>query len=94
MSLLNVRLNPEDARMAAELRRAGVPISGLVREAIRREYERRLGPDRRPNRASLLVVEILASLPDPGDLPAREFSVADRGAVRRHISKKLAHRGA
>lgn len=94
MSLLNVRLNPEDARMAAELRRAGVPISGLVREAIRREYDRRLGPDRRPTRPSLLVAEILASLPDPGDLPAREFSAANGAEVRRHISKKLAQRRA
>ena len=34
MKLLNVRLAPEDARMAARRRQASIPISRLVREAI------------------------------------------------------------
>jgi predicted nucleic acid-binding protein len=50
--LLNVRLSPDDARRAAELREEGVQISDVVREAIRAEYLRRRpgGPgNRRPS---------------------------------------------
>lgn len=74
--------------MAARLREEGVQISGLVREAIRAEYERRI--ERRGEDSPLSVVEgILADLPDPPDLPARDFKSNDRRAVRRHIQKQL-----
>jgi hypothetical protein len=91
MSLLNVRLGPEEERMALALRSAGVAISGLVREALRAEYERRVG-SKRKLKGSAVVAAILESLPDPPGLPARRFSVADRRAVRRHVRAKLARR--
>jgi hypothetical protein len=89
MSLLNVRLGPEEERMAAALRTAGVAISGLVRESLRAEYERRIGRTRK-RKGSEVVAAIIESLPDPPGLPAREFSVTDRRAVRRHVRAKLA----
>jgi len=92
MPLLNVRLSPEDARRAAELREDGIQISDVVREAIRAEYLRRR-PGRPGNRRpSLLVKEILEALPDPADLPPRAVDSTDRRAVRRHIAAKLHRR--
>lgn len=89
MALLNVRLDEEDARMAAALRSAGVAISTVVRDAIRAEYERRVARPKAQRKPSQLVAEILASLPDPPDLPPRTFDVHDRRAARRHIAGKL-----
>jgi len=91
MSLLNVRLGPEEEKMAAALREAGVPLSGVVREALRAEYERRIG-SRRRRKGSEVVATILESLPDPPGLPARGFSLTDRHAVRTHVRAKLARR--
>jgi hypothetical protein len=91
MSLLNVRLGPEEERMAAALRSAGVAISGVVREALRAEYERRIGGERRL-KGSEVVGAILESLPDPPGLPPREFSLADRHAVRSHVRATLSGR--
>jgi hypothetical protein len=89
MALLNVRLDPEDVRRAKALRKAGVPISELVRDAIRTEYERRVASARRKKRASRVVAEILASLPDAPDVAERTFDTSDRRAVKRHIRAKL-----
>ncbi|MGO8996656.1 MAG: hypothetical protein ACLQVI_25355 [Polyangiaceae bacterium] len=93
MPLLNVRLSPDDARRAAELREEGVQISDVVREAIRAEYLRRR-PGRPGNRRpSNIVKEILAALPDPAETPLpRVVDPADRHAVRRHIAAKLRDR--
>ena len=88
MPLLNVRLTPEDARRAAALRKSGVPISRLVREAIRVEYDRRL-PRRR---ASDVMAEIYADHPDPPGLRPRQYDVTDRAAARRAIVKRLRRR--
>lgn len=89
MSLLNVRLDADDERRAKILRSAGVPISRIVREAIRAEYERRVALPRGETKPSHVVVEILESLPDPPDLAARPFPATDRRAVRRHVVRKL-----
>jgi hypothetical protein len=89
MSLVNVRLSPDDARRAAELRKAGIQISDVVREAIRAEYLRRLSVQRGSRRPSLVVKEILKALPDPAEMPGRAVDPIDRGAVRRHIATKL-----
>jgi hypothetical protein len=85
---LNVRLTAEETRMAERLRAEGVQISGLVREAIRAEYERRI---ERLGEASPAAVarRILADLPDPPDLPPRTFAATDRKALRRHIAERL-----
>ena len=91
VSLLNVRLGPEEERMAAALRSAGVAISGVVRQALRAEYERRVG-GKRKLKGSQVVAAIIESLPDPPDLPARDFSSTDRRAVRRHVRAELGRR--
>ena len=92
MSLLNVRLGPEDARVAAALRGAGANLSGIVRRALRAEYELQVGRSRRGRRRSRIVAQILADLPDPPDTPVRSFEIRDRRAVRQHIVRKLGDR--
>ena len=89
MKLLNVRLGPEDARMAATLRQHGVQVSRVVRQAIRAEYARRLAGRAQGRRASDIVVDIYAAHPDPADLPPREYDVHDRQGARRAIRKRL-----
>lgn len=89
MPLLNVRLSPDDARRAAELREEGIQISDVVREAIRAEYLRRRAGKPGNRRPSLIVKEILAALPDPEGMPERAVEPTDRHAVRRHIAAKL-----
>jgi hypothetical protein len=86
--LLNVRLADDDARLAAELRGAGVAISRVVREAIRAEHTRRLGPRRRGRRPSEIVRGICAMFPDEGE-PSLGVDTRDRHAVRRHITGRL-----
>jgi hypothetical protein len=92
MSLLNVRLSSDDARRAAALRKAGIRISDVVREAIRTEYLRRRSVKPGERRPSLIVLEILEALPDSADTPRRTLDATDRHAVRRHIAAKLRHR--
>jgi hypothetical protein len=87
--LVNVRLSPDDARRAAELREDGVQISDVVREAIRAEHLRRRPGKPGNRRPSLLVKEILAALPDTADMPPLAVDTTDRHAVRRHIAAKL-----
>ncbi len=89
---LNVRLGAEEARMAAALREAGVPISALVRDAIRAEYERRIARPSTARLPSQIMADILAALPDPADLAPRSFASNDRRAVTAHIAAKLARR--
>lgn len=86
MKLLNVRLGPEDARIAAELRREGVRLSRIVREALRAAHAgRRAGRSRRL-RASDVMAEIYACLPDPPGLARRRVDLRDRQSVRRAIA--------
>ena len=93
MKLLNVRLNADDARLASQLREAGVEISRVVREAIRAEHGRRAGRRRQP-RASELMAAIYTAHPDPPGLRPRRYDVRDRRAARRAIVGKLRRRRA
>jgi hypothetical protein len=89
MPLLNVRLDPEDARKADELRAAGVKMSSVVREAIRREHARVVGRAGDGKKPSEIVREIIAVIPDDGAPRAREVDAGDRRAVAKHITSKL-----
>lgn len=90
MPLLNVRLDPEDARKADELRAAGVKVSNVVREALRREHARLMGPGAKRKRPSEIVRDILARIPDEeGASRTPEVDTSDRRAVARHIAAKL-----
>jgi hypothetical protein len=92
MKLLNVRLNPEDARMAEHLRRGGVAISAIVRDAIRAAYDRQVTGRRSGRRAKDIMADIYRQYPDPPNLPPREFDVHDRRSARRAILKRLQQR--
>jgi post-segregation antitoxin (ccd killing protein) len=92
MKLLNVRLDEDDARRAAELRGAGVQISRIVRDAIRAEHDQRIGERRERRRASDVMARIYAEHPDPPGVPRRRLDLRDRRAVRRAIAARLGRR--
>ena len=92
MPLLNVRLSADDARRAAELRKTGVQVSRIVREAIRAEHERRVRRSRAQKTTTEILAEIYAAHPDPPLVPPRAFDLRDRKAAREAIVRKL-HRG-
>ncbi len=89
VKLLNVRLGPEDARMATALRTNGIQLSQLIRQAIRTEYARRLAGRVSRRRPSDIVREITAAHPDPADLPARADDVHQRRTARSAIQARL-----
>jgi len=89
---LNVRLDAEDAHRVADLKRAGVQLSNLVRQAIRSEHRRRIGNQQRRRRAAVIMAEIYAACPDPTGLSKRSYDVHDSEQARRAIAKKLRSR--
>lgn len=94
MALVNVRLEAEDARRVAELRRAGVQISGIVRQAIRDEHARRVGKRAGGRAAAALLARIYADHPDTPDVRPRGFDLRDRRAVRAAVEKRERRRRA
>ena len=92
MTLLNVRLDEQDARRARALREAGVRISTVVRNAIRLEYDKRVGMATGKKKPSKIVADILRAVPDPADLSEARIDTRDRRAVRRLVSAKLRRR--
>ncbi len=94
MALLNVRLDADDARRVAELRREGVQISRLVREAIRAEHEQRRRRRRTGRDAAALIAQIYADHPDTPDVRPRTYDLRDRRAVRQAVEARLRRRRA
>ena len=92
MPLLNVRLSPDDARRAVELRKTGVKISLIVREAIRAEHDRRVTRPRARRATGAILSDIYAAHPDPPRVSRRGFDLRDRKAAREAILKKLHRR--
>lgn len=92
MPLLNVRLSADDAQRAAELRKTGVQISRLVREAIRVEHDRRVQRRRAQQGTAQMLAEIYAAYPDPPPAPRRAYDLRDRTAAREAILRKLRRR--
>ena len=88
VKLLNVRLGPEDASMAAELRKEGVEMSSLVRDAIRTEYGRRRRK-LRPEDVDALLAEIYARHPEPSDGAPPTVDILDRRSVREHVTRRI-----
>lgn len=89
---LNVRLGPEDSRIAAELRNKGTQLSRVVREALRAAHTVRRASRRRRGRASDVTAEIYAQLPDPPGLARSRFNLRDRRSVRRAIAAQAKRR--
>lgn len=94
MRLLNVRLGPEDSRIAAELRKDGIQLSRVVRDALRAAHSARGGSGRRRRRASDIMAEIYAQCPDPPGLGRRRVDLRDRRSVRRAILARAKRRPA
>jgi hypothetical protein len=92
MALVNVRLDAEDARRVADLRRAGLRISTIVRQAIRAEHEQRLGKRPGGRAAAALLARIYADLPDTADVEPRGFDLRDRRAVRAVLARRSRRR--
>ena len=92
MRLLNVRLGPEDSRIAAELRKEGVQLSRVVREALRAAHTVGGASRSRRRRASDIMAEIYAQFPDPPGLARRRFDLRDRRSARRAIAARAKRR--
>ena len=92
VKLLNVRLAPEDARMAAHLKQEGVQLSTVVRDAIRVAYDQRVRLRVRPRRLSALMEEIYLAAPDRSGGRRPTYDLRDRGSVRRVIVARLRRR--
>jgi hypothetical protein len=92
MKLINVRLTADDARRVSDLRKAGVQLSRVVRDAIRAEHERRVRSGAGQRRVADIMAEIYAAYPDPPGTARRRFDLRDRVAARRAILRRLARR--
>lgn len=92
MKLLNVRLGAEDTRIATELRKEGIQLSSIVREALRAAHAVRRPSGRRRRRASDIMAEIYAQCPDPPRLARHRVDLRDRRSVRRAIVARAKRR--
>jgi post-segregation antitoxin (ccd killing protein) len=88
MSLLNVRVDPQLLAKAQTLRKDGVNISQLFRQAIESAYARR-PKKRKPRDVKAALDAIYAKYPDAPGKPARGFDLRDRAAVGQHIAGRL-----
>jgi hypothetical protein len=93
MKLLNIRLNDEDAKVVARLRRQGVNISSFVRDALRSEDKRRHGTGK-PLDVDPMLEEIYRKHPEPAGYKPRDYNVHDaaqaRQAIINHLNRKRA----
>ena len=92
MKLINVRLAPDDARMAAHLKQQGVQLSSVVRDAIRVAYDQHARRRQRPQRLSALMEKIYLEVPDRGGQPRPRYDLRDRKSIRRVIVARLRRR--
>ena len=88
--LVNVRLDAERLRKARALRKRGVTLSDVVREAIDERYGRDEPASQRDTQA--LIRRLFEQHPDPPDLPVRSYDVHDRAAARLAIARRLTAR--
>ena len=92
MKLLNVRLAPDDARMAAHLKQQGVQLSSVVRTAIRVAYDQQARRRQRPRRLSALMEQIYLEVPDRGRQPRARYDLRDGKSIGRVIVARLRRR--
>ena len=85
--LVNVRLDAERLRKAQTLRRRGVTLSDVVREAIDERFSE-LQPAS-PVDVKAIVRRMFEQYPDPSDLPPRDYDLHDRHEARQAILRKL-----
>ncbi len=92
MPLLNVRLDAEDKRLADQLRDEGIPISRIVREAIRTEHARRIPKRGRKQKPSQLVADLFERFPDAPHGEGHGIDTTDRRTVQAYIAARLRRR--
>lgn len=85
--LVNVRLDAERLRKAHTLRKRGVALSDVVRQAIDERFSE-LQAEPRPD-IKTIIGRIFEQYPDPPDLPARAYDIHDRRAARGAILRRL-----
>lgn len=85
--LVNVRLDADRLRKARALRKRGIALSDVVREAIDVRYGQLQSTPR--NDVKAIVRRIFDEHPDPVGLPERGYDVHDRRSARRAIVQTL-----
>jgi hypothetical protein len=85
--LVNVRLDANRLRKARALKKRGIALSDVVREAIDERYGQLQATPRSDIKG--IVRRIFDEHPDPADLPERHYDVHDRRAARRAIEQTL-----
>ena len=88
--LVNVRLDADRLRKARALRRRGVALSDVVREAIDERYGQESSSARTDAKA--LIGRLFDAHPDPPDLLPRGYAVHDRAASRRAVLQRMSVR--
>lgn len=88
MKLVNVRLSEDDAAKVADLRRHGVELSEVVREAVRARHLA-LRPPLRPQDVGPMLEAIYARHPLEDEEQQPAVDATDRRAVRSLIRAKL-----
>lgn len=88
MRLVNVRLSDEDAAKVADLRRQGVELSEVVREAVRARHLA-LRPPLRASDVRPMLDAIYSRHPLREEQERGEVDATDRRATRELIRRKL-----
>lgn len=86
--LVNVRLDEKRVRKVETLRKRGVSLSAVVREAIDARFAALDRPDS-PRDATAIVGRIFDRYPDPPGQPRRRYDVHDRRAARAAVVRNL-----
>lgn len=85
--LVNVRLDAERLRKAQTLRRRGIALSDVVREAIDIRFSQLRSTS--PVDIKAVVRRIFEQYPDPPGLAPRDYDVHDRHTAREAVLHKL-----
>jgi hypothetical protein len=88
--LINVRLDADRLRKALSLRKSGIALSDVVREAIDERYEKLRTTSSKD--VGGLVRRLFDEHPDPPDLPPRDYDVHDRKSARTAIVYRIRRR--
>ena len=88
--LINVRLDADRLRKALSLRKNGIALSDVVREAIDERYEKLRTTSSKDFVG--LVRRLFDEHPDPPDIPPRDYDVHDRKSARTAIVYRLRRR--
>lgn len=83
-----MRLDADRLRKAQTLRKRGVALSDVVREAIDERFAELRQPESQPD-VRTIIRRIFERYPDPPDLPRRNYDVHDRRAARGAILGKI-----